>query len=124
MTGKANFGFVSKYKPGSSVPEGDTQFRFQAANLDFKSVSYEWLVVSGARAQFKGAGTINGSGDFRFMLTAIDGGLLGNGTDADKFRIRIWDNAGGGLVYDNQPGKPDTGDDATELGGGSIIIHR
>lgn len=123
LTGKANFGFVSKYLPGANLPSGETQFRFQAAGLDFKSTAYEWLVISGARAQFKGSGTINGDGDYRFLLTAIDGQQPGGG-GVDKFRIRIWDNSGGGLIYDNQPGKPDTGDDATELGGGSIIIHR
>ncbi len=57
------------------------------------------------------------AGDYRFMLTAIDGQQPGGGQD--KFRIRIWNNAGGGLVYDNQMNAPDSNDPTTLLGGGS-----
>ncbi|MBI1760163.1 MAG: DUF11 domain-containing protein [Acidobacteria bacterium] len=123
LTGKANFGFVSKYQNGQTVPTGNTEFQFKAGNLNFSSTSYEWMVISGARAQYKGAGTINGAGDYRFMLTAIDGQEPGGG-GADKFRIRIWNNNGGGLVYDNQMNAPDSADLTTVLGGGSIVIHR
>ncbi len=122
LAGKANFGFSSKYLRGSTVPSGETQFRFQVAGLQFKSTSYDWLVVSGARAQFKGAGTVNGAGEYGFMLTAIDGQV--NGGTADRFRIKIWDRETGTVVYDNQLGKDDQGNDATEVGGGSIIIHK
>ena len=80
-------------------------------------------MVGGARAQFKGSGTINGSGDYGFLLTAIDGQVQGGG-GVDKFRIKILNKGDGGVIYDNQMGKSDTGDDATELGGGSIVIHR
>ena len=73
LTGKANFGLVSKYQKGANVPTGDTEFQFQTGGLNFKSKVYEWLVVAGARAQFKGTGTVNGSGNYGFILTAIDG---------------------------------------------------
>ena len=122
LTGRANFGFVSRYQRGRSEPDGNTQFQFRAADLSFRSTSYDWLVISGHRAQFKGEGTINGSGDYGFLLTAIDSDLTPS-TDVDKFRIKIWDRATDEIVYDNQMGKSDTGDDATELGGGSIMIH-
>lgn len=42
-------------------------------NFRFHSVSYEWLVISGARAQYKGVGTVNGAGAYGFLLTATDG---------------------------------------------------
>ena len=29
LTGKATFGFVSKYKKGASIPTGNTEFHFQ-----------------------------------------------------------------------------------------------
>lgn len=58
---------------------GNTQFSFNAANLSFSATNYEWLVVAGAKAQFKETGTINGAGNYGFMLTAIDGGLNGGG---------------------------------------------
>jgi CSLREA domain-containing protein len=60
--GKATFGFVAKYKKGANVPDGSTEFQFKTGDLNFKSVSYEWLVVAGNMAQFKGEGTINGQG--------------------------------------------------------------
>lgn len=123
LGGKATFGFVSKYKKGQSTPDGNTEFQFHAAGMNFKSNVYEWLVVSGPKAQFKGTGTINGSGNYGFMLTAIDGQLNGGG-GADKFRIKIWDkNNGDAVVYDNQILSGDTVDPTTLLGGGSINIQ-
>jgi len=121
LTGKANFGFVSKYQNGASVPTGNTEVHFKAGDLKFKSTSYGWMVIAGKKAQYKGFGTINGSGNYRFMLTAIDGDQPGGGGQ-DKFRIRIWSD-GGGLVYDNQMNDPDSNDPTTVLGGGSIQIH-
>jgi|GEM_PF-4757816 len=121
LTGKATFGFESRYQNGASVPTGDTQFQFRVANLNFKSTAYEWLVIAGARAQYKGSGTINGGGSYSFLLTAIDGDTSGGG-GVDRFRIKIWTNAG--VIYDNQPGSADSDDPTTALGGGSIVIHR
>jgi hypothetical protein len=113
LTGKANFGFVSKYKKGATEPTGQTEFQFQTADLNFHSDSYQWLVVTGSNyARFKGAGTINGEGDYKFMLWAGD-------NEPDTFRIKIWieDDASVETVfYDN-------GFDQT-IGGGSIIIHK
>lgn len=121
LSGKANFGFVSKYQKGASTPTGYTEFQFKAGDLNFKSTSYDWLVVAGARAQYKGVGTINGSGEYGFMLTAIDGQINGGG-GADKFRIKIWE-IGGDVIYDNLIGGEDTAVPTTTLGGGSIVIH-
>ena len=105
----------------ANVPSGNTEFQFKAGDLNFHSTSYELLVVAGARAQYKGSGTINGTGDYRFMLTAIDGQVNGGG-GVDKFRIRIWDSDG--VIYDNQLGAGDTENPTTLLGGGSIVIHK
>ena len=63
LTGKANFGFVSKYLKGSNIPTGETEFQLHFATFNFHSSSYQWLVVSGARAQYKGTGKINGAGN-------------------------------------------------------------
>jgi hypothetical protein len=112
VTGKASFGFVSKYKKGASVPEGNTEFVFKAAGLNFHSTAYDWLVVNqgGTRAQFKGSGTINGTGDYKFMLWAGDG-------EPDTFHIKIWSEENGSevVVYDN--------DTDQAIGGGSIVVH-
>jgi hypothetical protein len=106
LSGKANFGFVAKYKKGATVPDGNTQFQFKAGDLNFHSTSYEWLVVAGNTAQFKGEGTINGQGSYMFKIWADD-------DNPDTFRIMIWgDN---GVVYDNGSQQA--------LGGGSIKVH-
>jgi len=129
LNGKANFGFVAKYKKGSTVPIGNTEFQFQLGNLNFHSDTYQWLVIAGARAIFKGSGTINGEGSYKFMLTAVDGELVNNG-GVDKFRLKIWveDEATGEeiIIYDNMLGAEDDTelDENTEIGGGSIMIHK
>ncbi len=123
LTGKANFGFVSKYKKGASVPIGQTQFNFKVAELNFHSDSYEWLVVAHHKAQYKGVGTINGEGNYGFKLFAIDKDLTPS-TDVDLFRIKIWNkDSGDAVVYDNQMGEVEDGEHATAIGGGNIKIH-
>jgi probable HAF family extracellular repeat protein len=128
LTGFAYFGFVSRYQKGAAVPTGSTEFKFQTANLNFHSDRYDWLVVSGARAQYKGSGTVNGTGDFRFMLTAVDGDRLG-GPAPDRFRIKIWyyDSAQqmDVTVYDNQMETSLAGgyDEGSAVSGGSIVVH-
>jgi PKD repeat protein len=125
LEGKSNFGLVAKYKKGADVPSGETEFRFKLADLNFHSTNYDWLVVAGKKAQYKGLGTINGEGEYKFMLMAIDGDLPG-GDGLDKFRIKIWEEDDQGnetVIYDNQPGADEDIDPITELGGGSIVIH-
>lgn len=123
LTGKATFGFVSRYQKGATVPSGNTEFHFQAASFTFRSASYQWLVIAGARAQYKGVGTVSGrTGSFGFLLTAIDGAVAGGG-GVDKFRLKVWDSATGVVVYDNQLGQFEDSGAATALGGGSIVIH-
>jgi PKD domain len=121
LSGKANFGFVSKYKKGASVPEGQTEFQLHFASFNFHSSAYQWLVVSsnGTKAQFKGDGTLNGSGGYGFLLTAYD-------SAPDRFRIKIWNKATSAVVYDNRIGTSEDIDtaDPQEIAGGSIVIHR
>ena len=112
LEGKATFGFVSKYKKGASIPTGNTEFQFRAGELNFHSSSYDWLVVTGSGyARYKGTGTINGAGEYEFMIWAGDG-------DPDTFRIKIWSDSGdgtGAVIYDNGMNQA--------LGSGSIVVH-
>ena len=113
LAGKANFGFASKYEKGTNVPRGNTEFQFKAGHMNFHSSSYDWLVVdqNGSSAQFKGSGTVNGSGTYKFMLWAGD-------AVPDTFRIRIWSEGSDGaevVVYDNGSNQA--------IGGGSIVVH-
>lgn len=123
LTGQAKFGFVSRYQKGATIPSGNTQFQFQAGDLKFKSTSYDWLVIAGSQAKYKGSGTINGAGDFGFLLSAVDGAANGGG-GTDKFRIKIWDKHGmGSAIYDNQMDGTDDAAATTVIAGGDILIH-
>jgi hypothetical protein len=122
LTGKATFGFVSKYQHGATVPSGNTQFNFHVAGMNLNSTSYDWLVIAGARAQYRGSATINGSGNYGFLLSAIDGQINGGG-GMDRFRIKIWEKSTGQIIYDNQMGAADDAVPSTAISGGSIVIH-
>jgi hypothetical protein len=128
LVGKANFGFVSRYKKGSSQVDGNTEFQFHAGNLNFKSTMHESgsLVISGRRATYRGSGTINGQSGFKFVVVAIDGNWNGQ-SNPDAFRIKI-STTSGAIIYDNKMGSDENTEDATILGnngtgGGSIVIH-
>ncbi len=120
ITGRAHFGFVSKYKKGATVPTGNTMFSFKAGELTFHSVEYDWLLVTGSNyGMFKGSGTVNGGAApngalYKFQIWAGDEtGSLGE----DTFRIKIWyeDNGSEVVVYDN-------GMDQA-IGGGNVQVH-
>ena len=124
LTGKATFGFVSKYKKGQQKPTGNTEFQFHAADLNFHSKDYDWMVIAGPKAMYKGNGTINGDGNYGFMLSAIDEELTPS-TDVDLFRIKIWDKDNDDeIIYDNQLGDTEGDNPTTEIGGGQIKIHK
>jgi hypothetical protein len=121
-SGHANFGFNAKYKKNATIPTGQTQFQL-TDDLNFHSSSYDWLVIVGAQAKYQGSGTINGSGNYGFILSATDGQETGGG-GVDKFRIKIWDKDNGDIVvYDNEMGAADAADPTTPIGGGSIKVH-
>ena len=118
VTGWANFGFVAKYHKGAEVPDGQAELVYHTAGMNFHSTEYDWLVVTGGdTAKFKGRGTINGEGDYKFMIWAGDG-------DPDTFRIKIWEETNGEelVVYDNSRGYSDY-ENGQPIGKGSIIVH-
>jgi hypothetical protein len=114
LSGRATFGFVSKYRKGATIPDGNTEFQFHAAGLRFTSDAYQWLVVSGSKAQFKGTGLLDGVAGYGFLVTVTDGNV-------DRFRIKIWDGSGA-VVFDNVLGASD-GADPQAISGGSIVVH-
>lgn len=111
--GPATFGFVSKYLKGKTEPSGNLEFQFQAGDLNFKSTSMDWLVVTGEpRAQFRGEGTINGATVCKFAADAWDGSY---GSGVDAFGLKIFACTGGVDRYDLS---------ATALTKGSIVVHK
>jgi hypothetical protein len=126
VSGRANFGFNSKYTKNGQPPQGETEFNFQVANFNFHGDVYQWLVVSGFKAQYRGTGSINGVSGYDFTLTAYDGDI-GGGGGVDKFRIRISRTSNGQVVFDNRITNPNTDMDTADpqaIAGGSIVIHR
>lgn len=118
LSGKATFGFISKYQKNAKTPVGNIEFQLEAGSFAFHSTAYQRLIVNkaGSNAQFKGAGLVNGwldpnGNEFKFMLWATDG-------DRDTFRIRVWwegNDSVEHVVYDNGVEQV--------IGGGSIIVH-
>ncbi|MCC7576368.1 MAG: hypothetical protein KK926_05990 [Methanomethylovorans sp.] len=137
LKGKATFEFDHKYKKGATIPVDNVRFQFKIASMDFKAVRmdfkaihYDWFIVSGPLAKYKGTGTINGVGKYGFLLSATDGDFNRDGTnkfrikDTDKFRIQIWDTTTNAIVYDNQMGDPQDAKPTKKIGGGSIVIQK
>jgi cellulase (glycosyl hydrolase family 5)/Big-like domain-containing protein/PKD domain-containing protein len=121
LAGRAQFGFLARYQNDGTVPFAQPAFRLRTERFVFESTSYDWLVVTGAKAQLHGTGRVNGSGSYAFLLSAIDGDRLGKDV-ADVLRIKIWDAANGAVLYDTQVGDPESADPVVRLGGGSIAV--
>ena len=115
---KANFGFNPKYQTNGTL-QGETEFKLNG--MKFKSTSLGWMVINGPKAIFMGTGTINGSGNYVFLVSVIDGNIAG---DVDKVRIVIWNEMTGEVVYDNQPDASEYADPTMQVEGGSIVIHK
>ena len=77
----------------------------------------EWATFESQLATVKNYGVDAVSVDVWWGTAEGAGGV-------DKFRIKIWDKSTDTVVYDNMLGASDTADPATEIGGGSIVIHK
>ncbi|WP_217694761.1 HYR domain-containing protein [Algoriphagus marinus] len=128
--GRANFGFVAKYKKGSNRVDGNTEFQFKNGGLNFNSSSYDdmSLVIAGYKAIYKGKGTINGNSGYSFMVSAVDGDKKDDKKkygkkEIDKFRIKIWNSSTSEIIYDNEKGASDYKEASTKITGGSITVH-
>jgi hypothetical protein len=114
--GKLTFDFVARYQGSSETPIGSATIKLNSAKLDFRSTSFDWLMVSDGGARLEGRGTMNGVSDYGFSLTVTDG-------SGDGFRFRLWKRSTGEVVYDSQPGSALDSGALTPIGGGSIQIH-
>lgn len=122
VTGRASFGFVARYRQGAHIPDGHTHFRFRAADFELRSDAYEWLVVAGPHARYRGTGSVNGVAGFRFMLTATDGARPGGG-GTDRLHLKVWAASGGGVIYDNEPGVADDASATYAIDTGNVVIR-
>ncbi len=120
-TPQALLSFLAQYpRRTSTVPTGSTQFQLLLPRFVFDSTGYDWLVITGTKAQYTGSGKVNGRGSYGFLLTVSDGRAAEGWVD--KVRIKIWDKANGAVVYDSQPGAPDNANPTTVLRGSAVVF--
>ena len=95
LSGKANFGFTSKYDEGDDSPKGNLNFQF--GEMHFKSTNFTAMIfIEDNYVTILGEGTINGEEIVEFQTWAGEG--MGDGGE-DTFRIKI--SNGTPVIYDN-----------------------
>lgn len=112
LTGQVQFGVTSKYLGTALI--GDVSMNFRAANLEFDATTLTALVISNGQATLRGTGTVNGSGNYNFLVTGLDG-------PQDAVRFQIKDQLGT-VIYDSQLGAVDTATPTASVTG-QIIVH-
>lgn len=116
--GQVSYGYTVNYYKGATNPKGETQFKF--GDFEFNAVNFDYLAISGARAQFKGTGKITGGqSGVGFIMTVIDGQL--NGTGVDKVRMKIFNKNSGEVYYDNEPGVSEAANPSQSVGTNSTV---
>lgn len=120
VSGDVSYGYTINYYKNATFPKGETQFEFGLGEFEFNAVNFDYLSISGAKAQFKGTGKIvGGQSGINFIATVIDGDI--DGTGVDKLRMKIYNKNTGEVYYDNQPGAGDADDPLTPVGLNSLI---
>ncbi|HEY3042278.1 MAG TPA: HYR domain-containing protein [Pyrinomonadaceae bacterium] len=104
----------------SKSPRGENLVNFILGDLEFNALNYDYRELAGARTQFKGSGKVNNEAGYKYLLTVVDG-QAPNGGGVDKFRIKIWNDNTGEIVFDNQMGDSDDADPTTPVGDGKSI---
>jgi len=123
VVGRLTFGFESRYQAGESSPTGNAEIHFSKGDLKFHADTCSWMTISGPDARLMGVGTLDGQGQYGFLLLATDTDLLAGG-EADLIRIKIWNmDQDGQVVYDSQMNDDEDSAPNTPVGGGSIAIH-
>ena len=121
--GRVDFTFDARYRKDDVVPTGSTQFKFTAGSFEFQSTGvYDWFVCFGARALYRGTGTVNGAAGYAFLISAVDGDDIGGGA-VDRLRLQVTNKATGAVVYDNQMGAPDTAAATCPLSWGNVNVR-
>ena len=110
-TGKASFGFEVHYFKKSTLPKGETRFELKAGDFEFTALNFDYMSISGNRAQMMGYGKItNGQSGIAFILTVIDNG------DEDFVRMKIFNKNTGYVYYDNEDGASEAANPTTRTG--------
>ena len=131
VAGEMTYGFQTNYYKGATNPKGETWFILNNGEFEFNALNFDYLVVNGAKAQFKGLGKMVRNGveqsGIAFILTVIDGQLTGGG-GTDKIRMKIYNKNTGEVYYDSQPGASDADSPTTVVennaaGDGVVVVN-
>ncbi|MBC7866967.1 MAG: T9SS type A sorting domain-containing protein, partial [Gloeobacteraceae cyanobacterium ES-bin-316] len=131
VAGDMTYGFQTNYYKGATNPKGETWFILNNGEFEFNALNFDYLVVNGAKAQFKGLGKMVRNGveqsGIAFILTVIDGQLTGGG-GADKIRMKIYNKSNGEVYYDSQAGASDADNPTTVVennaaGDGVVVVN-
>jgi hypothetical protein len=119
--GKVSYGFSINYYKNATNPKGENQFEFKLGDFEYNALNFDYLVIQGVKAQFKGTGKIiGGPSGISFIMTVIDGEL--DGTGVDKVRMKIYNKNNGVIFYDNQLGASDAADPVAGVGTSSTVV--
>ena len=91
----------------------NVQMKFPAANLIFNGSEVEYLLVDQNQITIRGSGTIKGSGNYEYLITAYDGGVIPND---DKVKVALWEKSNEEIIYSNPV--------LTSLNEGAIVVHK
>ena len=115
--GKASFGFEVHYFKKATLPKGETRFEIKVGEFEFTALNFDYLAISGNRAQMMGTGKITGGqSGINYILTVID-----NGDVTDYIRFKIYNKNTNEVYYDNQPGASDAASPSTPASAQSVI---
>lgn len=99
-----------------------TTVQVNVAGMALRSRQVDAVTVAGGRVQYSGRGTVNGSGNYRFTLSATSGAKSGG---KDRIHVRISHMVPGSKteVVDYDNGGPQAAAPATAASaGGSVVI--
>jgi hypothetical protein len=122
FTGNAKVGMeVHWVNITDTTPSGQADLKFDAANLQFNSSGFLWMVVDDPGttwAIFRGTGTVNGDQgpdgfDYDFLMSVDE--------TASAVRIQVTVHTTGVVLYDTQPHEPDTAP-ATTVATGLVSV--
>jgi PKD repeat protein len=123
-TGETRFGLEARYKNNATVPSGNLQLTLKLSKHSkavFKETDFDWLVINQDHAWIQGSATLDGTGNYGFLVTLIDGSKASPQTP-DRYRIKIWQKGTMAVVYDNEMGRDDVADPITVAEDGEIRV--
>ncbi|MCJ7554816.1 MAG: 5'-nucleotidase C-terminal domain-containing protein [Ignavibacteriaceae bacterium] len=91
----------------------NVQMKFPEANLVFNGSEVEYLLVDQNFITIRGKGKIIGDGDYEYLITAYDGGVIPND---DKIKVALWEKSNEEIIYSNPV--------LTSLNEGAIVVHK